>query len=375
MTTTQPKPRVLVFSQRNIFKNALFRCPHYEFEDVISRIDSAELLAPRANPSTLRHSLAKKVCYHVPVALNPGIPTVQPKKHYDLFFAICGDPSELLTVCAAIDWRECCTKSICLIDEVWVREVVNYRNYLRLLDRFDLVLLYYSQSVTPVAERTRSKVVFLPPGVDGFLFCPYPSTPHRAIDVYSIGRRSELTHQKLLQMSDDDGFFYLYDSITGEAIDTAQHRALFANLAKRSRYFIVNPGLIDRPDIRGHQMEIGNRYFEGAAAGAIMLGECPDTAEFRALFDWPDALIHVPFDSTEINRIIKDLDEQPERQKILRRMSVAQALLRHDWAYRWESILRLAELEPMPQLLQRKEHLHSLAENIMYPNTARVASV
>jgi hypothetical protein len=372
MTTQPTKPRVLIFSQRNIFRKAPFRCPHYEFEDVIARIDSAELLAPRADPSTLRYFAAKKIGYHMPIVLNPGIPRVKPTAHYDLFLTICGDPSELLTVCTAIEWKERCAKSVCLIDEVWIKEIVNYKNYLRLLDRFDFVLLYYSQSVKPMSEWTGSKVVFLPPGVDAFLFSPHPDAPPRAIDVYSIGRRSELTHQKLLQMA-EDGYFYVYDSITGEAIDTAQHRVLFANVAKRSRYFIVNPGLIDRPDIRGHQIEIGNRYFEGAAAGAIMLGERPDTAEFPTLFDWPDALIHVPFNSTEIDRVIKDLDTQPERQETLRRTSVAQVLLRHDWAHRWESILKLVELEPTPQLLQRKERLGSLADSILHRKSARSA--
>jgi hypothetical protein len=47
---TQPgKPRVLIFSLRNIFGKALNRCPHYEFEDIICEIDSAELLAPKVD--------------------------------------------------------------------------------------------------------------------------------------------------------------------------------------------------------------------------------------------------------------------------------------------------------------------------------------
>jgi hypothetical protein len=52
---TQPgKPRVLVFSLRNIFGKALFRCPHYEFDDIICDIDSATLLAPEVDSSSTR---------------------------------------------------------------------------------------------------------------------------------------------------------------------------------------------------------------------------------------------------------------------------------------------------------------------------------
>ena len=54
MLTQPDKPRVLIFSLRNIFGRALFRCPHFEFEDIICEIDSAELLAPKVDPSSLR---------------------------------------------------------------------------------------------------------------------------------------------------------------------------------------------------------------------------------------------------------------------------------------------------------------------------------
>jgi spore maturation protein CgeB len=215
----------------------------------------------------------------------------------------------------------------------------------------------------------------LAPGVDALLFNPYPEQPKRAIDLYSIGRRSEITHQKLLQLASDARFFYLHDSIRGsQAINPAQHRTLFANIAKRSRYFIVNPGLIDDPKTRGNQSEIGNRYFEGAASGTIMVGERPQNEEFEKLFDWPDALIDMPYDSSEIDWIIQELDRQPERQERIRQNNVAHALLRHDWAYRWGSILQIAGLAPMPQLLERKERLQGLGQAVLEGNMARTSA-
>ena len=82
-----------------------------------------------------------------------------------------------------------------------------------------------------------------------------------------MGRRSQITHQSLLRMVQESGIFYLYDSMsaTFPANNAKEHRALLANLAKRSRYFIVNPGKIDRQEERGNQIEIGGRYFDGAA--------------------------------------------------------------------------------------------------------------
>jgi hypothetical protein len=373
MTTQPDKPRVLLYSHRNIFGKALFRCPHFEFEDIISQIDSAELLAPHADPSGLRYKIAKQIRYHAPFSTNPGIQKIQVKQNYDLFFAFCGVPTDLLMLESAIGyWKDISKFSVCLMDEFWANQIGPFDHFLRILEKFDVVMLYYSQTVKPLSERIGSKCAFLPPGIDTAFFCPYPEQPSRAVDVYSIGRRGESTHQRLLKMAAEDGLFYLHDSMAGSgAINSKEHRALFANIAKRSRYFLVNPGLIDRPDVRGTQIEASNRYYEGAASGMILLGERPDNEVFGKLFDWPDALIHLPYDSPDIDMVIRELDRQPERQETIRRNNVAQSLLRHDWVYRWEDVLKTVGLEAMPGLLERKEHLKSLAQAVLRNETTR----
>jgi Glycosyl transferases group 1 len=360
------EPRVLIFSLRNIFGKALFRCPHFEFEDIICEIDSAELLAPKLDSSSGRSSFATRLAYHAPVLLNPGVARPPADRHYDLVFTICAYPQDLIMFNAIGNVRDICTKSVCLLDELWAREIVKHRYFLRILAKFDVVMLYYSQTVKPLSELIGPKCVFLPPGLDTILFCPNPNPPERVVDVYSIGRRSEMTHEKLLNMARERGLFYLYDSIGGsQAINSREHRFLFANVAKRSRYFIVNPGKIDQPDTRGNQIEASNRYFEGAASGAIMIGERPDNEVFERLFDWPDAVARLPFDSCDIDVIINDLDSDPIRQDRIRRTGVAQSLLRHDWVYRWEAILKTVGLAPTQGILKRKERLRKLAEVVL----------
>lgn len=162
------------------------------------------------------------------------------------------------------------------------------------------------------------------------------------------------------------GRFYLHDSIApNQVLNAKEHRVLFSNIAKRSKYFIVNPGLIDRPDVRGNQMEIGNRYFEGAAAGTIMLGERPDNSMFEQLFDWPDAVTHLPYNCEEVEDIIGAIESDPEKQERIRRKNVTEALTRHDWAYRWEAILQAVGLEPTLAMRERKETLLQLAQITM----------
>src|SRR5262249_40904441 len=92
--------------------------------------------------------------------------------------------------------------------------------------------------------------------------------------------------------------------------------------------------------------------------------------EFERLFDWPEAVIQLPYDSCDIDTVIKDLDEDPERQDRIRQTSVAQALMRHDWVYRWEAILKAVGLEPMQGVLERKERLSKLAEVVLQTDEA-----
>src|SRR5215468_10150342 len=98
MVMPQNKPRTLIFSQRNVFRTALFRCALYEFENVISEIDSVDLLAPRVDVSTFRYSLARRLGHRVPIILPAAGEHVQLKANYDLFLAVCGWPTDLHTL-------------------------------------------------------------------------------------------------------------------------------------------------------------------------------------------------------------------------------------------------------------------------------------
>jgi Glycosyl transferases group 1 len=365
MLARQKPSRVLIFSQRNLTSIQPFLCPHVEFEDVIAQVDDVDMLAPRFNPNARRQRIAKQLAYHTPLRLNPGIESTSIGAKYDLFLAICGNPTDLLRVHAAGDWRSKCRMAVCLIDEMWARQINHYQNYIRMLAEFDLVVLYYSMSIEPLNQRIGGKGLFVPPGVDTLRFCPWPGPPQRSIDVYSIGRRSAVTHHALLDMAKEEDIFYVHDSTSADRVlDPIEHRVLFANLLKRSRYFIVNPGLIDQPAARGNQIEIGNRYFEGAAAGALMIGVRPNNDVFEKLFNWPEPVIELPWDSSAIADVIRECDRDPEHQETIRRRNVEQALLQYDWLYRWETVLNALGMDLLPKAQARKQRLHSLAEMV-----------
>ena len=362
--TSTDNARILMYSQRGIYRPEVWRCTFYEFEQLVQQFELVDLVAPvRERQHDLRRINAQRSGKRTPIALNPGVQKAKVDREYDLFIAVCEKPSELLNVNMLKGWREKCTKSICWMAEIYIHEIPGLKAPLRVLSDFDYVLLNVARTVEPLSDALGQRCIYLPAGIDAKSFCPFPSAPARSIDVLSIGRRSENTHQRLLNMAKAGEVFYIYDTLldlhTG---DLAQHRFMLANLAKRSRYFIVNQGKINTPSETGGQVEFGYRYFEGAASGTVMVGDYPDSAEFQEYFGWDDAVIHLPFGSDRIGDIIHELDADPDRQQAIRKKNVANTLLKHDWAHRWQSILTMVELEPNALLLKRKNELEELSK-------------
>ena len=108
--------------------------------------------------------------------------------------------------------------------------------------------------------------------------------------------------------------------------------------------------------------EISGRFFEGAASGAIMIGDPPASGKYLTLFDWPDAVVKAPFDAPSIGDVIGELEADPERCARIRRDNMENALLRHDYAYRLRTILKDAGIAPPPGLLAREARLRELAD-------------
>jgi hypothetical protein len=53
----------------------------------------------------------------------------------------------------------------------------------------------------------------------------------------------------------------------------------------------------------------------------------------------------------------------PIRNESLRSVDeMLEALLRHDWVYRWNEMLRVAGIEPSPRMAARERHLKDMAD-------------
>ena len=347
-----------------------FQCGRYEAQDVLVESDSVDLIQLeagsgfRVKEKWQRRLLYRDVSRKLAFA-NPGIRPIRLKKEYELFLVDCQLYWDLLHANAIEGWKDYCKTSVCFIDELWASLVPEYKYWLPLLSRFDHVIIGMSGSVRAVGEAIGRPCSYVPGAVDAIRFSPYPNPPGRVIEVYSIGRRWDAVHQVLRRLSAGGNFFYVYDTIQGggEVLvsDPPQHRHLFANVAKRSRYFMVAPGKVNVAEETRGQVEVGFRYFEGAAAGTVMIGQAPDSESFRRMFDWPDAVIEIAPDGSDIAEIMAGLAAQPERLHEISRRNAVEALLHHDWIYRWKEILKIAGLEPAPGMKAREKRLKDLA--------------
>lgn len=372
--------KTLLFSCRAVGHN-LAASSFYEFEDLIAQWMGAEIFAPAETPFPLRrklNTLAYRGTKNAELASAFFSPTLAPKEldgEYDLIFALLLSPDNTYLLSDFKNLRESAKTLACYIPEVWAKRLRENPHHLKPLEQCDHIFVSTLNSVETLAEMTGRPVHFLPFGVDALKFSPAPHYPARAVDVMNIGRRSPATHQALRNAVQDLGWYYQYDTVASiRFIDAVDHRLLYANMAKRSKYFISNTANFDQLEKTGGAVEIGHRFYEGAAGGAVLLGYHPeDHPVLRDHFDWPDAVIYKDHDAPNVVDLIQELEAQPERVAAIRAHAASQSLRRHDFVYRWAQVLDVLGLAVTGPMRQRKAELDRWADDIMARSGAPAA--
>ncbi len=124
---------------------------------------------------------------------------------------------------------------------------------------------------------------------------------------------------------------------------------------------MVAPALVDRTSHRGGQVELANRYFEGSAAGAVLLGQRPACESFDRLFDWHDAVIELRPDGSDCERVLTNLLRDVARCEGISHRNATESLRKHDWIYRWKTILQLLGMPQTDAMIDRERRLQELA--------------
>ena len=368
---------VLLLSMRRLADLVAF-CLQYELEDVVAEVTGADRVDAGDRASLERSRRAYRLARLATGSRRfarewtPRPSAVRLERDYELFFPVFNHVHELFALAAVPDWRRRCRVAACFVNELWPHLLPGY--LLELLSEFDHVFLGVRNSVDEVARIVGRPCTYLPLAADVLRFAPSPEQQGRAIDVCNIGRRSPVTHEAFMGLAREGRIFYYYDTVAASGAgqkqrtfhvdNPAEHRLLLASLLKRSRYFIANRGRVNEPEFTRGQDEISGRFYEGAAAGTVMLGETPRTAEFERQFDWPDAVIPLPFDSPDVGRRLAELDQDPTRLARIRRDNVANAALRHDWIHRIRTVFDTLGLQPTEAMLARERRLQALAAGL-----------
>ena len=360
-------PRICLLTARR-FERLAFQCGYLEAQDVLATCDDVDLVHLETEPgfeSRLRwlrrlmyHDVSRRLAF-----VNPGLKHIRLTRDYDLLIVMCATYWDFLYVNALENWRDHCRTSVCWIDELWAAQLPRYRYWLPSLNRFDHVIVGLHGTAAPLGDMLDRRCEYVPGATDALRFSPYPDPPERVIDLYSVGRRLPGIHQALMNHASSKGLFYVYDSLeaTGMAPDHREHRRLYSSLAKRSRFFVVAPAKADASQETHGQVEIGFRYYEGLAAGTVMIGQPPECRPFEEMFDWPDVVVPLRRDGSDVADVVGALALEPARVQQISRRNARQALLRHDWAYRWRRVLEIAGLKVAPALEAREERLKATA--------------
>jgi hypothetical protein len=255
-------------------------------------------------------------------------------------------------------------RSVLWLDELYVAGFARCKYWLPALAQFDHIAIGQESSVAELSRMLGRKCHWVPTAVEVTRFNPYPNPPDRVIDALSIGRRFEGIHDALRKATARQRVFYVYDTLIGPSIavrDHSQHREMLANMMKRSKFFVVGPGMMGEAEA-GREPIVGLRFYEGTAAGAVLIGQSPNCTAFQTLFGWDDVVIKMHPDGSDTLEVLRDLMAEPDRMRAISRRNAFEAAHRHDWVYRWKHIYQLAGLSPTPAMESREQYLHALAE-------------
>jgi hypothetical protein len=362
--------RVLVVSVRG-FRFQAANCCIYEFEDLLCQLEGASIYAPTSEFDWARkvYRTAKYItnCDRFASSIAPFPQEVSLNHEYDLLFAVLDNPWQMHLLEGIKDWRTKFRYKACFIAEMWEPDFANWRLVKEPFKNFDRVFLGVTHCVETLQKAIDVPCYYIPPAVDTLNFCPYPDAPKRTIDVCYVGRRSPEIHEALFRHARDTNFFYYYDTVKKQKLEienSQEHRAKLISLFQRSRYNVTYYAKFNSTQETGGIQEIGYRFFEGAAAGTVMIGMPPGGEAFPRYFDWEDAVVKIDLREQDMVTAIAELDAQPEKLDRISRRNCANALLKHDWLYRWQEILATFDLEPTTAMLDRERHLRQLAESI-----------
>lgn len=156
---------------------------------------------------------------------------------------------------------------------------------------WDVLITSFNDAVEDLQQLTGRKWYCVEQAADSRLFRPVPSQ-ERVIHFSSYGRRYPALHEALKEFCQVHGLYYDYTTHDGRhpVVDSPELYQQYAWHLSHSLFTFSWPVELTNPARAGHLRPITCRWFEAAAAGAVIVGRKPGNAGFDRYFP-SDAVI------------------------------------------------------------------------------------
>ena len=368
-------PRVLIVSTRRV-SNLLGSGPIYEFEHAIAGLEGADVIEIDDHDGSWYMKLAQRVNTAVRLATRGRIghrgPIPWPadgrvERDYELTLLMTDTVFNMRYLNLVRHARERSRRVLMYVPEVWPEVFESARLGRQNFSLVDHFFIGTVSSVERLANVSGRGVTALPASVSTLRFLPTLRWRERPVDLAWPGRRLEPMHTDLMRLTGKPGWLYYYDGFSGAwAEDPIVQRDWLAGLMMRTRFAIGHHARAGQPELHRGNLQVPGRFFEGAAAGAVLVGSPPDSTDWQSCGAWPDAIIPMALEHPGADRLLLDLAADIPRMEAASRRNVIESLRRNDCAHRWAKMLdtvgaerghalerHLALLEERAQALER----------------------
>jgi hypothetical protein len=332
---------IYVLSLRSINKSPA-QCCVIEFEDVMIKCLGAELIKPShvienasSKPRTL--FVVGLSIYDVDAALRSIKPSI------DAFDKVCAYVFDAFL--PKSEFKK----------PVW-RKLIS--THYRTIRKVSHLFVPFRQSVKEFEQCFNIPVSYMPLAVDVFQHGGYDE--HKIIDVNGYGRQygelEKMLSVRFNQRGSHKVFHHTNHAHMPIIHDAHAHRRLFWQQLRKSRIAMAFDPMHTDLNGRFRFSFVGQRWFESAAAGCVIVGKRPVCAEMDELFNWQDSTIELPDDAVAMADSIEHMLSNWNLDEIGKR-NYAHCLDRHDWRHRIRDMLEIMQTVPSKRLIDEIEEL------------------
>jgi Glycosyl transferases group 1 len=309
-----------------------------EMEDVFAEVTQATLLCPET-PERF-------------VEMTAGLPAAGA----DLFIA-CLSLADVVDLFGnARRWRRPFRRVFCYVFDAWVeaseieKSPVRRRisRFTRVVHQIDHLFVSNPDSVADHAAAYDIPVSYVALAADVLQFGSMQA--ERPITVNAYGRQHPPHVDALARAYNTNrssrALYHTDHMSIGTVFDLRRHRASFWKLLSMSCITLAYDHMTVDPGQRRFPFSfVGQRWFEGLAAGCVVVGIRPQCAETDRLLHWPDATIDVPESPDDFMAFVESLLADGDRLARARVANYRHMLLAHDWGYRVVEMLAAVGIE------------------------------